>query len=293
MKQNRITKRILAVMMSFLMAFSSIQGYVKAETESMNTENEEEVINVNDSEEELDPDFNVESEDEEESNKDFEDEIIDDSATSSDTEEKEPAATDTDVIDPATGSDAEANTEEIITPDTDIVWEDVEGAQIYGLLGMQYYMRSNFALSNGGNDISDMIDVPSAKASLNGVTIQEGNDYTVKGGTIFEYKFEWQPASAYQTIQANDYFTIDIATISGLKYDRQTDRTALRISGIEVGNYYLTYVNSELKFHIEFNENIVYFQDISDFFKGSSTFKDVTEATVNDLFFMDKNTIKI
>ena len=77
MKQNRITKRILAVMMSFLMAFSSIQGYVKAETESMNTENEEEVINVNDSEEELDPDFNVESEDEEESNKDFEDEIID------------------------------------------------------------------------------------------------------------------------------------------------------------------------------------------------------------------------
>ena len=46
MKQNRITKRILAVMMSFLMAFSSIQGYVKAETESMNTENEEEVINV-------------------------------------------------------------------------------------------------------------------------------------------------------------------------------------------------------------------------------------------------------
>ena len=102
MKQNRITKRILAVMMSFLMAFSSIQGYVKAETESMNTENEEEVINVNDSEEELDPDFNVESEDEEESNKDFEDEIIDDSATSSDTEEKETAATDTDVIDPST-----------------------------------------------------------------------------------------------------------------------------------------------------------------------------------------------
>ncbi|MBS6168800.1 MSCRAMM family protein [Dielma fastidiosa] len=288
MKQNRITKRILAVMMSFLMAFSSIQGYVKAETESMNTENEEEVINVNDSEEELDPDFNVESEDEEESNKDFEDEIIDDSATSSDTEEKETAATDTDVIDPATGSDAEANTEEIITPDTDIVWEDVEGAQIYGLLGMQYYMRSNFALPNGGNDISDMIDVPSAKASLNGVTIQQGNDYTVKGGTIFEYKFEWQPASADQTIQANDYFTIDIATISGLKYDRQTNRTALRISGIEVGDYYLTYENSELKFHIEFNENIVYFQDISGFFKGSSTFKDVTEATVNDLFFMDK-----
>ena len=87
-------------------------------------------------------------------------------------------------------------------------------------------MRSNFALPNGGNDISDMIDVPSAKASLNGVTIQQGNDYTVKGGTIFEYKFEWQPASADQTIQANDYFTIDIATISGLKYDRQTNRTA-------------------------------------------------------------------
>lgn len=62
----------------------------------------------------------------------------------------------------------------------------------------------------------------------------------------------------------------------------------MRISGIEVGDYYLTYENSELKFHIEFNENIVYFQDISGFFKGSSTFKDVTEATVNDLFFMDK-----
>ncbi|WP_373128106.1 MSCRAMM family protein [Dielma fastidiosa] len=288
MKQNRITKRILAVMMSFLMAFSSIQGYVKAETESMNTENEEEVINVNDSEEELDPDFNVESEDEEESNKDFEDEIIDDSATSSDTEEKEPAATDTDVIDPATGSDAEANTEEIITPDTDIVWEDVEGAQIYGLLGMQYYMRSNFALTNEGKDISDMIDVPSAKASLNGVTIQQGNDYTVKGGSTFEFKFEWQPANADQTIQANDYFTIDIATISGLQYSNQTAKTDLRISGIKVGVYYLTYANSELKFHIEFNENIIYFQDISGFFKGSSTFKDVTEATVNEFSFMDE-----
>lgn len=287
MKQNRITKRILAVMMSFLMAFSSIQGYVKAETESMNTENEEEVISVNDPEEELDPDFNVESEDEEDSKKDLEDDIIDDSATDSDTEVKEPAATDSDSIDPATGSDVEENTEDIITSDTDFVWEDVEGAQIYGLLGMQYYMRSNFVLSNDGNDISNMIEVPSAKASLNGVTIQQGNDYTVKGGSTFEFKFEWQPANADQTIHANDYFTIDIATISGLQYSKQTAKTALRISGIKVGDYYLTYENNELKFHIEFNENIEYFQDISGFFKGSSTFKDVTDTTVNEFTFMD------
>lgn len=58
MKQSKTTKRLLAVMMSFLMAFSSVQGYIKAE-------DSEQEINTNQSMDqgniELDPDFSVDS----------------------------------------------------------------------------------------------------------------------------------------------------------------------------------------------------------------------------------------
>lgn len=313
MKQSKTTKKLLAVMMSFLMAFSSVQGYIKAEdsTETTNEDTENQIIDVND--DEIDPDFSVDYNED----MDFDSEIDSDNkaddetdtgssddaieeATKGDTAEN---ATPSDTDEVTTPSDAATNgdatpsdAEQVIVPEVDYEWEDVEGAQINGSMNMRFLYRSAAMPTTGeGIDVTDAIEVVYSKATIDGKTITNGAAFDINTSSTFAFEFEWCAADQDKTFNAGDTMTINIGTIKGLNYDPKTDPVTLYISGVKVGSYYLTYdaTSGELAFHIEFRDNIGYFQNIGGYFRGSAKLNKIAEETLEPIKFMDSTTGEI
>lgn len=306
MKQSKMTKRLLAVMMSFLMAFSSVQGYIKAEDteEITNQETSNQIIDEVDSEFTVDTENEIVDEVDKKDDADLDTETSDEAtnsdivedATDSDTTEN---ATDSDV-NQATGGDAveeatPSDADQVIIPETDFEWEDIEGAQINGTMGMRFFYR-NAALSlvEAGKDVSGEIKVVSSNATIDGKKITSGAEFSIDTGSKFAFDFEWQ-ADMDKTFNAGDFIKIEIGTIKGLNYGTGTAPVDLYISGVKVGSYYLAYnaETGELAFHINFSDNIGYFQNIAGYFKGSAQFNSITEETLKPINFMGSTTGEI
>lgn len=313
MKQSKTTKKLLAVMMSFLMAFSSVQGYIKAEdsTETTNDDTENQIIDVND--DEIDPDFSVDYTED----MDFDSEIDSDNkaddeidtgssddaieeATKGDTSE-DATPSDTDEVttpsDAATNDDATpSDAEQVIVPEVDYEWEDVEGAQINGSYSKRFFYRSAVLSTTGeGIDVTDAIEVVYSKATIDGKTITNGAVFDINTSSTFAFEFKWCADDQEKTFNAGDTMTINIGTIKGLNYGPKTDPVTLYISGVKVGSYSLTYdtTSGKLAFHIEFSDNIGYFQNISGYFRGSAKLNKITEETLEPINFMGSTTGEI
>lgn len=315
MKQSKTTKKLLAVMMSFLMAFSSVQGYIKADdsTQATNEDIVDQMIDVTD--DELDPDFSVDSNEEIDSDSKTDSDTKTDDETdieikpSDDTIEEatkgEPAEdatpSDTDEVttpsDTATNGDATpSDAEQIIIPETDFDWEDVDGAQINGSMNMRFFYRNAAMPAVGeGSDVSSEIKVVSSKATIDGKTITKDAVFDINTSSTFAFEFEWCAADQDKTFNAGDTMTINIGTIKGLSYGSKTTPVALYISGIKVGSYYLTYdaTSGKLAFHIDFSDNIGYFQNIGGYFKGSAKLINITGETIEPIDFMGSTTGEI
>lgn len=306
MKQSKMTKRLLAVMMSFLMAFSSVQGYIKAEDteEITNQETSNQIIDEVDSEFTVDTENEIADEVDEKDDADLDTETSDEAtksdivedATDSDTTEN---ATDSDV-NQATGGDAveeatPSDADQVIIPETDFEWEDIEGAQINGTMGMRFFYRNAaLSLAEAGKDVSGEIEVVSSNATIDGKKITSGAEFSIDTGSKFAFDFEWC-ADQDETFNAGDFMKIEIGTIKGLNYGTGTAPVDLYISGVKVGSYYLAYKakTGELAFHINFSDNIGYFQNIAGYFKGSAKFNSITEETLKPINFMGSTTGEI
>lgn len=303
MKQSKMTKRLLAVMMSFLMAFSSVQGYIKAEDteEITNQETSNQIIDEVDSEFTVDTENEIVDEVDKKDDADLDTETSDEATnsdivedtTDSDTTEN---ATDSDV-NQATGGDAveeatPSDADQVIIPETDFEWEDIEGAQINGTMGMRFFYRNAaLSLAEAGNDVSGEIEVVSSNATIDGKKIVDEATFDINTSSTFAFDFEWCADQA-KTFNAGDFMTIKIGTIKGLNYESKTSPVTLYISGVKVGSYYLTYTSSsgELVFHIDFSDNIGYFNNIGGYFRGSSKFNKLEEGTSESIKFMDSAT---
>lgn len=296
MKKNKSIKRFLAVMMSFLMAFSSVQGYIKAEDknrliiEDTDNSNKEEI-------EEMDPNFSVETNE----NETIEDDI--DDATESDSTNDNQTATENDAFSgnqTATENDAvngidqasSSDTEELILPDMGYEWEDAEGAQINGLMSFRFFYRNvPMPVLETGEDVTSKVEVISGSATIDNKMITNGAEFDVNNQSVFAFKFEWRAKDVTTTFKPGDWLTFSIGNIKGLGYSEQTKPVELYISGIKVGSYHLTYnQNGDLDFHINFSDNISYFQNISGFYKGSAVFDKVEESMVEEIKFLDSAT---
>lgn len=303
MKQSKMTKRLLAVMMSFLMAFSSVQGYIKAEDteEITNQETSNQIIDEVDSEFTVDTENEIVDEVDKKDDADLDTETSDEAtnsdivedATDSDTTEN---ATDSDV-NQATGGDAveeatPSDADQVIIPETDFEWEDIEGAQINGTMGMRFFYRNAaLSLAEAGKDVSGEISVLSSNATIDGKKIVDEATFDINTSSTFAFDFEWC-ADQDETFNAGDFMTIKIGTIKGLNYESKTSPVTLYISGVKVGSYYLAYnaETGELAFHIDFSDNIGYFNNIGGYFKGSAKFKNITEETIESISFMGSTT---
>lgn len=312
MKQSRMTKRLLAVMMSFLMAFSSVQGYIKAE-------DLEKVIDLNTNDpltenEKVDSDFSVDS-NVENTEPNTDEEIEKDDVIESETEQPE-NSTNSDAVEGATGSDIVENAtdsdvnqatgsdvveeatpsdvEQIIVPETDYEWESIEGAQINGSMNMRFFYR-NAALPTGeaGKDVSSEIEITAGTVTIDGKKLTEDAEFDIYENSSFTFDFEWKAIDSKKTFNPGDSLNIKIGTIKGLSYKKENKKESLYISNVKVGSYYLKYENNVLEFHIDFSDNISYFENLAGFYKGSSSFSNVVEEEVIDINFMDSITGKV
>lgn len=305
MKQSKMTKRLLAVMMSFLMAFSSVQGYIKAEDteEITNQETSNQIIDEVDSEFTVDTENEIVDEVDKKDDADLDTETSDEAtnsdivedATDSDTTEN---ATDSDV-NQATGGDAveeatPSDADQVIIPETDFEWEDIEGAQINGTMGMRFFYRNAaLSLAEAGKDVSGEIEITAGTVTIDGKKLTADAEFDIYENSSFTFDFEWKVSDSKKTFNPGDSINIKIGTIKGLGYDKKGKKEFLYISNVKVGSYYLRYENDELIFHIDFSDNISYFENLAGYYKGSSSFSNVVDEEVIDINFMDSITGKV